>query len=142
MASLIDAKNIYTLLDSYNNSEYLKRRSFNFITDNIKDFVVVKVANILVWNMQLIKVNPKTIELWAFALSQDLCYGIKKDIWSELILFSIKYAKIIDMSLISLSNNKTLQKRYLEHWLSLCDDNKFLDRQKESPWTDLFLYQN
>ena len=139
-ATTDDAKEILKLLKSHKWSKYLKQRTFNHIYANIKDFIIVRIKGILVWNIELINIDNETIELGAFAISKDLDYDIKNKVWEILIMFALQSSVIKGKKLISLTNNSKLQSWYLKYWLIESDVSDFSERKNQSPGVSLFIY--
>jgi len=122
-------------------SLYLKTRSKQYIQENITNFHIAKIDNIPVWCVEIISIDSNTIELWALAVIQSF---LSLKIGITLIKFIESIWKKQWKHIISLTNNKKLQDIYTWRWFEKESSGKYIEREKRSPWVQIFLlkYEN
>lgn len=137
-ADSLDISDIYALQQKYKNSKYFKTRSFKYIQDNIKYFIVSKMNEILVWCAEIKKLDKETLELAAFVVECDISRSQKRKIALKLVDFAQDYANWSSKILISLTNNEKLQDLYYFKWWKELDKVLYQERREESPGVMLF----
>lgn len=133
---------MYNLQQEYEWSKYLKPRKKEYMFAHINNFYVAKVSSILVWSIELSHFDKNTLEIGAFIVSgKKLCKDNKIQVAKELVDFSISYADEVNKTLISVTNNRSLQDLMIKSWFEHGSTNSFMERKIQSPGIDLFLYE-
>ena len=123
------------ILDSREWNQYLKKRTKQYLEENISNFRIAYIDWIPVGCVEIIQENECVIELWALKV---VCSFLSLKLWKALIDYVISYAITNWFEIISLTNNRILQGIYERIWFKEEKEWLFQDRANKSPWIKLF----
>jgi len=131
-----DVTIINGILNLYKNEGYIKPRTKAYLVAQRHNYFVTLIDGIVVGCVEKKIIDPQTAEIAALAISTKFRN-------QRVGVFTVKaFMDALGQQgyrhFISLTNNPKLKKLYLMTGFTLCQDNRYKDRQAASPGVDMY----
>lgn len=125
-----DIESIYELYLSLEYLGQLRPRSREYVTENIDNFITVKVEGKIVGCVEIINIDDRTIELGGIAVAMD---AQKMNIGLQLIDTVERYAYTRGLTILSVTGYDRLAHMYEQRGYTLREEWKYDERAQQSP---------